>query len=44
MLPLRLVSKAFHKLDIALDLIFPSPLLTMFQASLFLSDFNSYFF
>lgn len=44
MLPLRLVSKAFHKLDIALDLILPSPLLTIFQATLFLCDFNSCFF
>lgn len=44
MLPLRLVSKVFHKLDIALDLILPSPLLTIFQASLSLCDFNSCFF
>ena len=40
MLPLRLVSKAFY----ALGLILLSPLLTMFQASLFLCDFNSCFF
>lgn len=39
MLPLRLVSKAFHKLDLAENLILPSPLLTMFQASLCLCDF-----